>query len=162
MMILCDAADRISQFAEGSITPAEAENMLAKMKEGAAFCVESEGIDPDRTEVSLTFVSGGEIRELNRDYRNVDRVTDVLSFPQYEDLNDIGPEGEIPLGDVVICVGRALEQAEEFGHSPQREIVYLFIHSICHLLGYDHMTEEDKKEMRAKEEEAMERIDLVR
>lgn len=162
MMILCDAADRISQSAEGKVTPAEAETMLEKMEKGAAFCVESEGINPDRTEVSLTFVSSEQIRELNRDYRNVDRVTDVLSFPQYEDLNDIGPEGEIPLGDVVICVGRALEQAEQFGHSAEREIVYLFIHSICHLLGYDHMTEEEKKEMRAKEEEVMEHIDLVR
>lgn len=162
MMILCDAADRVSQSAEGNITPAEAETMLEKMEKGAAFCVESEGINPDRTEVSLTFVSSEQIRELNRDYRNVDRVTDVLSFPQYEDLNDIGPEGEIPLGDVVICVSRALEQAEQFGHSAEREIVYLFIHSICHLLGYDHMTEEEKKEMRAKEEEVMEHIGLVR
>lgn len=138
------------------------EELLAKMEQGAAFCVKQEGIDPDRVEVSLSFVEGEEIQELNKMYRGVDKVTDVLSFPQYDDLNDLPEEGEIPIGDVVICTQQALAQAEEYGHSPQREIVYLFIHSICHLLGYDHMEEEGKAEMRAREEEAMAAIGLSR
>ncbi len=72
-------------------------------------------------------------------------MTDVLSFPQFDDLNEIPEFGEICLGDVVICKDRALEQAEEFGHSFEREIIYLFTHSILHLLGYDHMEEDEKK-----------------
>ncbi|MCQ4636315.1 rRNA maturation RNase YbeY [Anaerovorax odorimutans] len=138
------------------------ERLLSKMEEGAVFCVESEGIPSDRVEVSLTFVSPEEIQELNSIYRGVDKVTDVLSFPQYEDLNQLPAEGEIPLGDVVICTQQALLQADEFGHSNERELVYLFVHSICHLLGYDHMEEADKQEMRAKEEAVMSKISLER
>lgn len=138
------------------------EALLAKMKEGAALCAEAEGIPAQRAEVSLTFVSSEEIRALNRDYRNVDKVTDVLSFPQYEDLNQIPEQGEIPLGDVIICREQAVKQAQELGHSKEREIVYLFIHSICHLLGYDHMEEEDRQEMRQREEAVMSKIQLER
>lgn len=140
--------------------PADA--LLAKMKEGAIFCVEEEGIDAERTEVSLTFVAPEEIKELNNLYRGVDKVTDVLSFPQYDDLNQLPEEGEIPLGDVVICTQQALLQADEYGHSNERELVYLFVHSICHLLGYDHMEEEEKKQMREKEEGVMTRLQMER
>ena len=121
-----------------------------------------EGIDEERTEISVTFVEAEEIRELNRDYRDNDKVTDVLSFPQFDDLNDIPDFGEICLGDVVICKERAQEQAEEFGHSFEREIIYLFTHSILHLLGYDHMEEEEKQEMRAREEEVMTHLGIGR
>lgn len=136
--------------------------IFSKLEEGAAFCVEEEGISSERVEVSLTLVDEDEIQELNRTYRNVDKVTDVLSFPQYDDLNDLPEEGELLLGDVVICRAQILRQAEEFGHSAEREMVYLFIHSICHLLGYDHMEEEDKAEMRKKEEATMEKLCLER
>lgn len=136
--------------------------LLSKMEEGAALCAEAEGIPAERAEVSLTFVSSEEIRALNRDYRSVDKVTDVLSFPQYEDFDEIPEQGEIPLGDVVICQEQAVKQAQELGHSKEREIVYLFIHSICHLLGYDHMEEEDRQEMRKREETVMSKIQLER
>ena len=79
-----------------------------------------------------------------------------------EDFNDIIEEEEILLGDVVINMDRVKEQAEEFGHSLEREAVYLFVHSVCHLLGYDHMEEDDKIEMRAREEEIMTLLDLER
>ena len=102
------------------------------------------------------------IRELNRDYRNMDSVTDVLSFPQFEQPADMPEEGEICLGDVVICKEQAERQAEEFGHSFEREIIYLFTHSVLHLLGYDHMTEEDKAGMRAKEEAVMNYLGIGR
>ena len=136
--------------------------LLEKMEAGAVICVDEEGIDSDRVEISLTLVDADEIQQLNRDYRNVDKVTDVLSFPQYDDLNELPEEGEIMLGDVIICRQRAEEQAEEFGHSVEREMVYLFVHSVCHLLGYDHMEEDEKAEMRAKEESVMEQINVTR
>ena len=132
------------------------------MEASAKYCLKLEGIDEERSEISVTFVDGEEIRALNRDYRDKDSVTDVLSFPQFDDLNDIPDFGEICLGDVVICKDRAQEQADEFGHSFEREIIYLFTHSILHLLGYDHMEEEEKKEMRAREEEVMEHLGIRR
>lgn len=136
--------------------------MNETLKKAAAACVSNEGLMPENAEISLTFVSKDEIRELNRNYRNVDNHTDVLSFPLIEDFNDIGPDDEIMLGDVVICLEKAREQAEEYGHSEEREIVYLFVHSVCHLLGYDHMEIEDKAVMRAAEEKVMKYLDLER
>lgn len=138
------------------------EEILDTMEKAAEYCLELEHIDADRAEISVTFVEAEEIRELNRDYRDTDRVTDVLSFPQFDDLNELPEVGEICLGDVVICKDRAAEQAEEFGHSFEREIIYLFTHSILHLLGYDHMEEEEKKEMREREEEVMTYLGIER
>lgn len=114
--------------------------------------------------VDVTMVSGEEIQTINRENRNVDKVTDVLSFPMldmYEgvyhgDLKDeIEPtSGDIMLGDIIICYDKILEQAEEFGHSKEREMAYLATHSILHLLGFDHVDEgEMKAKMRAAEEE---------
>ena len=136
--------------------------MNETLKKAAAACVANEGLVPENAEISLTFVSKDEIRELNRNYRNVDNNTDVLSFPLIEDFNDIEPDDEIMLGDVVICLEKAREQAEEFGHSEEREIVYLFVHSVCHLLGYDHMEDEEKAEMRSAEEKVMSFLELER
>ncbi len=138
------------------------EEILDTMEKAAEYCLELEHIDADRAEISVTFVEAEEIRELNRDYRDTDRVTDVLSFPQFDDLNELPEVGELCLGDVVICKDRAAEQAEEFGHSFEREIIYLFTHSILHLLGYDHMEEEEKKEMREREEEVMTYLGIER
>ena len=136
--------------------------MNETLKKAAAACVANEGLVPENAEISLTFVSKDEIRELNRNYRNVDNHTDVLSFPLIEDFNDIEPDDEIMLGDVVICLEKAREQAEEFGQSEEREIVYLFVHSVCHLLGYDHMEDEEKAEMRSAEEKVMSFLELER
>ena len=118
----------------------------------------------DMTEVDITIVDDEEIHQLNRDYRNVDRPTDVLSFALDED--DEGEpellEGQLHLlGDIIISAETATRQAEEFGHGLEREIVYLAVHGLLHLLGYDHMVEEDKVIMRAKEEEALRAIDLA-
>lgn len=150
-------------FEEGHVV---SEALLEKMTEAAEYAVESENLlnlDKQRCELSVTFVGLDEIHELNREYRGVDRPTDVLSFPQFEDLEEEIPEvGEICLGDVVICREKAEEQAEEFGHSFERELVYLFTHSVLHLLGYDHMEEDEKKVMRQREEEIMEQIGLMR
>ena len=136
------------------------------MTEAAEYAVESENmhnLDKERCEISVTFVDLDEIHELNKQYRGVDKPTDVLSFPQFDDLEEEIPEVcEICLGDVVICEQKAREQAEEFGHSFERELVYLFTHSVLHLLGYDHMEEDEKKAMRAREEEIMKQIGLMR
>lgn len=131
------------------------EEILDFMEKSARKCIEDEGIDESECEISVTFVEAEEIRALNRDYRGVDKVTDVLSFPQFDDLNMLPEEGEICLGDVVICEERARQQAEEFEHSFEREIIYLFTHSILHLLGYDHMEDDEKKIMREREEQVM-------
>lgn len=141
---------------------AVSEEIRKTMERAACRCLETEGVDGQRAELSVTFVDPEEIRILNRDYRGVDKVTDVLSFPQFEGADEMPQQGELCLGDVVICREKAAGQAEEFGHSFEREIIYLFTHSVLHLLGYDHMTDEDKRQMRQKEEEVMEYLGIGR
>ena len=147
-------------YEEGHVVTQE---ILDKMTEAAIYAVELEELESERCEISVTFVDMDEIHQLNREYREVDRPTDVLSFPQFYDLEEEIPEvGEICLGDVVICKDKAAEQAEEFGHSFEREIIYLFVHSVLHLLGYDHMEEDEKVCMRAREEQIMEHLGVLR
>ena len=138
--------------------PVQAERFI----EAAELVLQNEGLDPAFCEISVSFVDDETIREINRDNRGVDRVTDVLSFPQFDDLADIDQKRPYLLGDVVLCTAQAQRQAEEFGHSVDRELVYLFVHSMCHLVGYDHMTDEEKTEMRAAEEAVMTELDLRR
>lgn len=119
---------------------------------------------PVQTEVDITIVDDAEIHTLNRDYRNVDRSTDVLSFALDEESEEepelVGGPEEHLLGDIIISAETAARQAEEFGHGLEREIVYLAVHGLLHLLGYDHMNDADKAVMRAKEEEALREIRL--
>ncbi len=136
--------------------------IIEKIREAASLAVISQNLDPARVEVSVTFVGPEEIRELNQQFRGVDKVTDVLSFPQHESLEGLPKKGPICLGDVVICSEQALLQADEFGHSPERELVYLFVHSMFHLLGYDHLSEEEKRRMREQEEKIMSLIGIER
>lgn len=89
------------------------------------------------------------IRTLNRDFRNVDRVTDVLTFPAWEGEDPLGGDGY--LGDIMICYDRAKEQAEEYGHSLSRELAFLTVHGVLHLLGYDHMTGPEERVMRERQ-----------
>jgi len=147
-------------YEEGHVVTQE---ILDKMTQAAVYAVELEELESERCEISVTFVDMEEIHELNKEYRDVDRPTDVLSFPQFYDLEEEIPEvGEICLGDVVICKDKAAEQAEEFGHSFEREIIYLFVHSVLHLLGYDHMEDDEKACMRAREEQIMEHLGVLR
>ena len=138
------------------------EELLALMEESARLCLTKEGIPEENCEFSVSFVDREEIKELNSTYRGVDKITDVLSFPQFEDFSELPEDQIICLGDIVICEDRAKEQAEEFGHSYEREIIYLFTHSVLHLLGYDHMDEDEKAEMREREEEVMMELKLKR
>lgn len=138
-----------------------AERIVSAMEKSAKRCLDLEGIDETVCEMSVTFTDRDEIRRLNGKYRGTDKVTDVLSFPQYESVDDMNGE-VIELGDVVICADKAEEQAVEFGHSFEREIVYLFTHSVLHLLGYDHMDEDDARRMRNREEEIMQYLNIAR
>ena len=110
-------------------------------------------------EMSVLLVDDKSIWELNRDFRNVDRATDVLSFPSGED-----PDGDFfYIGDMALSLERARRQAEEYGHSYEREVAFLTAHSVLHCLGYDHETgEEDEKEMFARQEAILQRMGLTR
>ena len=128
-------------------------------------------------QISLLFVDNEEIREINRDTRGMDKATDVLSFPMleypkdkvfkdvYKDtkFNEIYLDGdELVLGDMVLSLERAKEQSIEYNHSFNREVCYLVVHSILHLLGYDHMEDEEKKRMREREEEILGSLNITR
>lgn len=129
------------------------------------------------TEVSVIFIDNETIKTINNEQRNIDKITDVLSFPMLDypenkvykevysghnfkemDMDD----GCVILGDIVLSLERAEEQSIEYGHSFVREVCYLTIHSVLHLLGYDHMVEEDKIRMRKREEEILESFNIVR
>lgn len=130
---------------------------------------------PYEWEVSLLLTQNEEIRVMNQDFRGIDRPTDVLSFPmtdyplpgQFEFLENCDdcfhPEsGELMLGDIVISKEKVLSQAEEFGHSALREYAFLIAHSVLHLIGYDHMQDEERQIMERKQKEIMERLNILR
>jgi probable rRNA maturation factor len=136
--------------------------IVEKMREAGVLCLAEKNVKHENVEISVSFVSSEEITALNKHYRNVNKITDVLSFPQYRSVGEI-PQGEkISLGDIVICTDQALLQADEFGHSPERELVYLFVHSVFHLLGHSHEDESKKEEMRELEEKVMKIVKLPR
>ena len=115
-------------------------------------------------EVSVTLVDNARIRELNSEYRDIDRETDVLSFPMGdEDGFEVDPDTDaVLLGDIVLSLEKAQAQAEEYGHSFKREVAFLITHSLFHLLGYDHMTPEEEAEMFAKQEKVLEKLGITR
>ena len=123
--------------------------------------------------IEVSFVDGEEIRQLNKDTRGIDKVTDVLSYPALDGIRgkalkkkdyafDIDEDGNLLLGCIVICCDRAKEQAEEYGHSYHRELHYLIVHGIMHCLGYDHELDEDKAQMREKEEYILTKMGITR
>lgn len=159
---------RIRVTAEVDLPNEEAVRKL--ITECAEQVLVQEGIDFDAF-VDVTIVDGETIREMNAEYREKDAVTDVLSFPMYEFYNgepqeqlEYDPEMDcVMLGDMILNYDRACEQALEFGHSPERECGFLTVHSVLHLLGYDHEREEpDRVLMRKKEEENLTALGLVR
>lgn len=119
-------------------------------------------------DVYITLTNNNEIHKINKEYRNVDNPTDVLSFPMYEReeidflrKDKVGDEEEI-LGDIIISIDKVKEQSEEYGHSFERELAYLVTHGMLHLLGYDHMVEDEKKVMREREEEILSGMGIIR
>ncbi|MBR4872431.1 MAG: rRNA maturation RNase YbeY [Clostridia bacterium] len=134
--------------------------MLIRRSVEAALAYEE--IDDD-CEVSVTFVDNEEIREINRKFRNIDRATDVLSFPLFDEdgMDAHVEELDCMLGDIVLSLERAREQAAEFGHSFAREVAFLTVHSVLHLLGYDHeLSDEDDADMRKRQTEIVENMGL--
>lgn len=124
----------------------------------------AEGESTPPAEVAVTIVDDEEIHRLNREYRQVDRPTDVLSFPQWDPGEEWGsPQGEpLPLGDIVISLPRAKEQAELYGHSLERELGFLAVHGFLHLLGYDHETAEEEEDMFSRQEAILSQVGLTR
>lgn len=136
-----------------------------------AFCGEAECDCALSLEIMFTDEDG--IRELNSRTRGVDSVTDVLSFPSLDEIlgkslkksdypADLDEDGNLFIGSIAICTKRAREQAEEYGHSYMRELFYLATHGVCHLLGYDHMTDGDRAAMREAEERVLAKLNLQR
>lgn len=123
--------------------------------------------------IECEFVGEEEIRRLNSEMRGIDKVTDVLSFPELENIKgkpiqkaehpfELDEDGALLIGSLAVCVKRAKEQSEEYNHSYYRELNYLIVHGILHCLGYDHIEEKDKAEMRAKEEEILGGMGITR
>ena len=135
-------------------------------------CFDIENLDENKVYVAITLTTPEEIREINKEFRKIDKETDVLSFPIFEkkDIDMLRKNGEIVdedmpqdvLGDIIISMKKVEEQAKEYGHSVERELAYMVVHGFYHLMGYDHMVEEDKKVMREKEEKVLESLDIVR
>ena len=130
-------------------------------------CFINEKMDKSKLYVSVTLTCPENIRKINKEYRDIDKETDVLSFPMFEKneiQNLISTENEVEdiLGDLIISIPKVKEQAIEYGHSFERELAYMCVHGFYHLMGYDHMVEEDKKEMRKKEDEILVKLKITR
>lgn len=139
----------------------EYEDLINKVVEN---CFETENLISKKLYISITLTTPEEIRKINSEYRNIDKETDVLSFPMFEksEIANISGENQDVLGDIVISVQRVEKQAKEYGHSFERELAYMVVHGFYHLLGYDHENENDKKQMRAHEEKVLESLSILR
>jgi probable rRNA maturation factor len=141
------------------------EEQLEMVETLLQHAAESERVAQD-AELSVLFVDNEKIKEINRDYRSKNQVTDVISFAMEEqgegEVSIVGVDMPPVLGDIIISVPRASEQAEEYGHSFTRELGFLAVHGLLHLLGYDHMTEEDEKKMFGKQKEILDAYGLKR
>ncbi|MBQ7720033.1 MAG: rRNA maturation RNase YbeY [Clostridia bacterium] len=142
---------------KAEFTPAQ----RALIKRAAAAALKSEGYDHP-AEISVTIVDNERIHELNLEYRGVDSATDVLSFPLNERDDILSGSADKELGDIVISIEKALSQAQEYGHSTDRELAFLTVHSVLHLLGYDHMTESEEADMFSRQEKILADIGLTR
>ena len=127
-----------------------------------AKCFEVEKLEETKLYVSIILTTSSVIRKLNQEFRNVDKETDVLSFPMFEKEEIAQIEEEETLGDIVISVERVKEQAIEYGHHFERELAYMLVHGFYHLMGEDHIEEQDKVQMRAKEENVLEQLQITR
>ena len=131
-------------------------------------CFEEEHLENSHLCITVTLTNPENIRKINKEYRDIDRATDVLSFPMFEKeeldekikKNDF--EHEDMLGDIIISIERVEEQAKEYGHSFERELSYMLVHGFYHLMGYDHIKEEDKLKMRPKEEKVLNDLKITR
>ncbi len=148
LILNADIAEEFEQEIDGDV-----------LRDVLSRALSAHGVNGE-VEVSLVVTDDAELRDLNREYRGVDAATDVLSFAQL----DSGPDAAVfptpvrQLGDIVISGDRVREQARDYGHSQRRELAYLAVHGLLHLLGYDHETSEEKETMRQAEEQALESV----
>ena len=143
----------------------EYKNVIEKV---LSQCFKEEKLEDSKLCVTVTLTTPKTIQEINKQYRNIDRATDVLSFPMFEKdeldskIQENDFENEDILGDIVVSVEKVNEQAIEYGHSFERELSYMIVHGFYHLMGYDHIEEDDKKIMREKEENILRKLDITR
>ncbi len=133
-------------------------------------CFENESLNSEKWYVNVTLTTPENIQKINNDFRNIDKQTDVLSFPMFEkeelekiiNIEENNIEIENILGDIVVSISKVEEQAKEYNHSFERELSYMIVHGFYHLMGYDHLVEEDKFVMRKKEEDILNEVDIKR
>lgn len=131
-------------------------------------CYEEENLTKSKMIITITLTTPENIKKINKEYRNIDRATDVLSFPMFEKeeltkkIKNQEFMHEDILGDIIISIEKVEEQAKEYGHSFERELSYMVVHGFYHLMGYDHMTEEEKTEMRKKEDVILNALNITR
>lgn len=133
---------------------------LNKIREVLEYAIKKENLK--NVMFNVIIVDNHYIHELNKNYRNIDRETDVITFALEDEKEMVSPVGERVLGDIYISIDKAISQAEEYGHSLLRELSFLAVHGFYHLLGYDHMTEEEEKVMFAKQEEVLHECEIER
>lgn len=138
------------------------ENLIKRVIEK---CFKEEGLDKTKLYMSVTLTNPENIRKINKEHRNIDKETDVLSFPFFEkeelETLDFTQNPDV-LGDIVISLEQVRRQAIEYNHSFERELAYMLVHGFYHIIGYDHMEESDKKIMRQKEENVLEKLKITR
>lgn len=143
----------------------QAEDTIKKV---AQKCFEEEGLTNSNLIMTITLTTSEEIRKINFKYRNIDKETDVLSFPMFQKeelkakIENKDFAFEDVLGDIIISIEKVKEQAKEYEHSFERELSYMIVHGFYHLMGYDHIEEEDKKLMRPKEEKILDDLEITR
>ena len=143
----------------------EYEDLINKVLE---TCFKTENILNSKIYISLTLTTPKQIQKINKEYRNINKPTDVLSFPMFEKdelkevLKNTENDMEEVLGDIIISIERIVEQAKEYGHSFERELAYMVVHGFYHLMGEDHMEEEEKQQMRIKEENILNKLNINR
>ena len=127
-------------------------------------CYKEENLKYKNLYINIILTNPKNIREMNKKYRNIDKETDVLSFPMFEgnEIKKIKGTNQDVLGDIVISIERVKEQAEEYGHSFERELSYMAVHGFYHLMGYDHIEDSDKIVMRQKEERVLEKLKILK
>ena len=143
----------------------EYENTINKVVQE---CFKEEKLEKSKLIITITLTNNENIQKINKEYRNIDRATDVLSFPMFErnELAEKIEKNKFPcedvLGELIISIEKVEEQAKEYGHSFERELAYMTVHGFYHLMGYDHMEDNEKKEMREKEDVILKRLNLTR
>ena len=138
------------------------------IKKVLSQCFKEENLENSNLWITVTFTTPRKIQKINKEYRGIEKATDVLSFPMFE-KNELDEkiakkdfENEDILGDIIVSVEKVKEQAIEYGHSFERELSYMIVHGFYHLMGYDHIKEDDKKVMRPKEEKILETLKISR